>query len=138
MAMAALATSPAWAAPRCGSRDLRAVLSEQGFTGTLGDGADSLRQLGAWGAPHPQYGVYWYEHIDRSRRAGHAVRSIIVMDRACRYLGRYTVNPSKPHVRGRVIFFSDVSPSDGNKIVLTQNGPPQQAWIDGENPELAK
>jgi hypothetical protein len=114
------------------------VLSEQGFTGALGDGGDTLQRLGAWGESHTKYVAYWYEHVDRSRAAGHAVRSVIVMDRACRYLGRYTVNPSKPQVRGRVIYFSDTSPADGNKIVLTPKGPPQQTWVDGENPEFAK
>jgi hypothetical protein len=138
VAIMALAAGSARAAPQCGSRDLRAVLSEQGFTGAFGDGGDSLQRLGVWGERHTQYLAYWYEHVDRSRSAGHAVRSVIVLDRACRYLGRYAVNPSKPHVRGRVIYFSDVSPADGNRIVLTAKGPPQQAWIDGENPELAK
>ena len=138
LAMAMVATSAAWAGPRCGSRDLRAILAEQGFTGALGDGGDSLRWLGAWGESHADYFAYWYEHVDRSRPAGHAVRSVIVMDRACRYLGRYVVNPSKPHIHARVIYFADASSGEGNKIVLTSKGPPLRAWIDGENPELAK
>ena len=138
VALSLLATSPAWSAPVCGTRDLRQLLSEQGFTGALDDGGDTLQRLGTWGEPHTGYVAYFYEHVDRSRPAGHAVRSVIVMDGACHYLGRYAVNPPKPHVVGRVIYLSDASPADGNKIVLTPKGPPQQAWIDGENPKLAK
>jgi hypothetical protein len=138
MVLATLTASPARSAPQCAGHDLRQILTEQGFTGALNDGGDTLRLIGPWGGPRGGYIAYWYEHIDHSRQAGHAVRSVIVLDRSCRYLGRYTVNPSKANIRGRVIYFADTSPADGNRIVLTPNGPPTTARIDGEVPELAK
>lgn len=127
------------AAPKCGFHDIKRTLADQGFTGALGDGGDTLKRLGSWGIARSTYAVLWYEHVDRTRPAGHAVRSIVVMDRNCRYLGRYAVNATQPYVRGRVIYFADVPASEGNKIVLKANGhPPEKVWIDGENPELAK
>jgi hypothetical protein len=130
--------SAAAAASNCSSRDVRTVVAGQGFTGALEDGGDTLTRLGSWGGAGSIYSVYWYEHVDRTRRAGHGVRSVIVIDGNCSYLGRYIVDATQPRLRGREIYFADVPASEGNRIALNSNGPPENVWIDGENLKLAK
>ena len=71
--------------------------------------------------------------------SGRSTSRLFVFSSAGRYIGQYShFSGRQPRVDGDTVIFDDVTPELGNRIVFTSGGPPERAWIDGENPGFYK
>jgi len=124
--------------------DIRAALERSHFSYPLNRDEVTLHNLGEIGAGHRRYrivGYVWSEsrnHDAHTRGGGalHGAQRLLVFERmgeSLRYLGQYGVSAAPVAIKGKKVLF-DAPPETGNEIVFGPDGPPREAWIDGENP----
>ena len=81
-----------------------------------------------------EIGVWEWIHGHRAQR----IMAFEIDRNSLIYLGGYGINTKQPFViEGSKIVFR-IRKDWGNEIEFGPDGPPAQAWIDGENPSLFK
>ena len=133
-----------WLTPRQGAR-LLASMKRAGFpNGTKpynpskheADGA-RVNYVGRLHAGGASFKIYYYEYNDP--KTLHGAHMLLVMTPADKYLGGYYVNEDAVPVaiKGADVLFNSAA-KDGKRIHFGAGGPPEHAWIDGENPDFSR
>lgn len=126
---------------RCTTARLVAAWIRRGYGRTAAiagashwDFGHRVRYVGRLHAGARDYGIYFDASVDPQSQ--HGSSGLVVTTVSGQFLGSYDVGAAQPvRIEGSDILF-DSRKEDGDLMRFGPNGPPEKAWIDGENPEF--